>query len=45
LLGFNGSLDLAIEKLMERHAAVKKADAEYSKKEEAYVKALPKPGH
>src|SRR5258708_453138 len=44
LLGFNRSLDLAIEKLMERHAAVKKADAEYSKKQGAYVNALTKPG-
>jgi hypothetical protein len=45
LFGYDNSLDLAIEKLLERHAAVKKAEAEYSKKEEAYVESLTQPGH
>lgn len=45
LIGFNHSLDLAIEKLMERQAAVKMAVKEYRKEEEAYIEALTTPEH
>jgi hypothetical protein len=38
LSDFWNSLDLAIEKLLERHAAVKRAAAESRKKQEEYVK-------
>ena len=42
LTGFEDSFDQAIEQLIEQHAAVKKATAEHTKKEEAYLNALNK---
>lgn len=42
LIGFEDLFDQAIEQLIEQHAAVKKATAEHTKTQEAYLNALNK---